>query len=339
MSIQDIIKSKVPDYAEIEVFFFEQCNLRCIHCFQDHESTVGMSKENILAKTNIIEDFFKRTAKTEVVLNIMGGELFQDNLLEEFLPVYSEFIDRIRFLSIQYNKNPKFNFVTNLLVTRHDLFKEWLIQHGLKLSVSYDLTGRFNIKQIEIFKNNIEEYRDQIGLICLVATNPNIQKLLQNGDLYYNYLYENFDCYWDQLTPGPTVPTSLVPSEGQYLTFMKHLIDYYPQCTNLEAFTNKKQSNKMSCPSLNKLLIEADNSTSSCRIQPHKSSYDFISPVSDTNDNIIEKWISDKDCFSCEYFKRCPFSCFVRHDWKRLVRDFDGCIYKETFKYADEKIQ
>ena len=82
MSIQDIIKSKVPDYAEIEVFFFEQCNLRCIHCFQDHESTVGMSKENILAKTDIIEDFFKRTTKTEVVLNIMGGELFQDNLLE-----------------------------------------------------------------------------------------------------------------------------------------------------------------------------------------------------------------------------------------------------------------
>jgi hypothetical protein len=133
------------------------------------------------------------------------------------------------------------------------------------------------------------------------------------------------------------VPTELVPSESQYLTFLKHLVDHYPKCTNLESFVNKKENNKMSCPSLNKLLIEANNSTSSCRIQQHKKSNDFISFVDNTNDAIIEKWIDDKGCLTCEYFQRCPFSCFVRNDWKRLVRDVDGCIYKETFKYVDSK--
>jgi hypothetical protein len=57
---------------------------------------------------------------------------------------------------------------------------------------------------------------------------------------------------------------------------------------------NKKQHNKMSCPSLNKLLIEANNNTSSCRIQQHKKSNDFISFVDNTNDTIIENWIDSK---------------------------------------------
>jgi hypothetical protein len=337
MSIQDLLANKVPDYAEIEIFFFEHCNLKCVHCFQDHDSTLGMSEKDILTKLEIIEDFFKRTPRTSVILNIMGGELFQDHLLDEYLPVYTKFIDGVRQLAITYKKEPKFNFVTNLLTTKHDLFKSWLEHHRLKLSVSYDLSGRFNINQLLQFKHNIEVYREYVGVICLVSTRHNIDLLLQGRDQYYTYLYNNFDCYWDQLTPGPTVPTELVPSESQYLTFLKHLVDHYPKCTNLESFVNKKENNKMSCPSLNKLLIEANNSTSSCRIQQHKKSNDFISFVDNTNDAIIEKWIDDKGCLTCEYFQRCPFSCFVRNDWKRLVRDVDGCIYKETFKYVDSK--
>lgn len=337
MSVQELISSKVPDYAEIEIFFFEHCNLRCVHCFQNHTSTLGMSEKLILDKLSIIEDFFKKSPKVQVTLNIMGGELFQDHLMDEYLPIYTKFINGVLNLSEQYNKIPLFNFVTNLLTTKHDLFSSWLRQHNLKLSVSYDLSGRFNINQLLQFKHNVELYRNFINVICLVATRQNIKLLLEKQDAYYDYLYDNFDCYWDQLTPGPTVPTDLVPSEKQYLDFLLFLVDNYPRCTNLEAFLNKQQHNKMSCPSLNKLLIEADNSTSSCRIQQHKKTNDFISPASDSNDFIIEKWLDDKNCFTCEYFSRCPFSCFVRNDWARLVRDFDGCIYKETFRHVDAK--
>jgi hypothetical protein len=335
--IENILASKVPDYAEIEIFFFEHCNLKCVHCFQDHDATVGMDQQSILSKVSLIEDFFKKTPKRDVTLNIMGGELFQDHLLDEFLPIYSDFITEVNLLSLKYNKIPKFNFVTNLLVTRHDTFIKWLEDHQLKLSVSYDLSGRFNINQLLQFKHNIEIYKEYVGIICLVSTRHNIKLLIEGKDKYFDYLYNNFDCYWDQLTPGPTVPTELVPSESQYLEFLKYLVDNYPKCTNLDAFVNGKAENKMSCPSINKLLIETNNETSSCRIKQHKESNDFISVISFTNDVIIEKWIEDKGCLTCEYFRRCPFSCFVRNDWKRLERDFDGCIYKETFKYIDNK--
>lgn len=337
MSVQQLISSKVPDYAEIEIFFFEHCNLRCIHCFQDHNSALGMSETLIMDKLLIIEQFFAKSPKTQVTLNIMGGELFQDQLMDQYLPIYTKFINGVMELSQAHNKIPRFNFVTNLLTTKHELFTAWLQQHQLMLSVSYDLSGRFNINQLLQFKHNIETYRNFINVICLVATRQNIKLLLDKKDKYYDYLYENFDCYWDQLTPGPTVPTDLVPSEKQYLDFLLFLVDNYAKCTNLEAFVNKQQHNKMSCPSLNKLLIEADNSTSSCRIQQHKKTNDFVSLASDSNDFIIEKWLDDKNCFTCEYFSRCPFSCFVRNDWARLERDFDGCIYKETFRHVDSK--
>lgn len=335
--IENILASKVPDYAEIEIFFFEHCNLKCVHCFQDHDATVGMNEQSILSKVSLIEDFFKKTPKKAVTLNIMGGELFQDHLLDEFLPIYSKFITEVNLLSIKYNKIPKFNFVTNLLITKHNAFIEWLANHQLKLSVSYDLSGRFNINQLLQFKHNIEIYKEYVATICLVSTRHNIKLLIEGKDKYFKYLYNTFNCYWDQLTPGPTVPTELVPSESQYLEFLKYLIDNYPACTNLDAFVNGKSENKMSCPSINKLLIETNNETSSCRIKQHKASNDFISAISFTNDVIIENWIEEKGCLSCEYFRRCPFSCFVRNDWKRLERDFDGCIYKETFKYIDSK--
>lgn len=334
-AIQELLKDKVPDYAEIEIFFFEHCNLRCVHCFQDHESTLGMTRESILGKIDLIDNFITNTPKEYVTLNIMGGELFQDWLFDEFLPVYSEFVYAVNSIAERTNKTVRFNFVTNLLAT-DARFKDWLEQHKLKLSVSYDLSGRFNREQLALFKQNIEVYREYIEIICLVSTKQNINILLEQGDEYYDYLYSNFTCYWDQLTPGPTVPTELVPSESLYLKFMLHLVDHYPKCTNLEAFVNKQQFNKMSCPSMNKLLIEANNNTSSCRIQQHKTSNDFISIVDITNDAIIEKFVDDKGCLTCEYFQRCPFSCFVRNDWKRLVRDFEGCIYKETFRYVDK---
>lgn len=337
--IESVLEEKIPESGEFEIFFFEECNLRCVHCFQDHESKLGQSKEAILSKLQLIKDFFLMNPKKHYIMNIMGGELFQDHLLDEYLPVYTAFIDGVNDLCEEFNKQVKFNFVTNLVFEQTHKVMSWLEQHDLEFSVSYDLTGRFNQSQFELYKKNVEIFKERIQLICLVASRHNMFKLQDDGDKYFEYLYNNFPCYWDQITPGPTVPNILVPSEREMFEFNKFLLDNFPRCTNLEAFTNNKSLNKMSCPSVNKLLIEANNRTSSCRIHQHEASKDFISPITDTNDPIIEKFLADHDCMSCEYYHRCPFSCFVRNDWKRLERDFDGCVYKETFKYADAKSQ
>ena len=164
--IEQLLKNKIPEYAEIEIFFFEHCNLRCVHCFQNHESEIGMNESSIMSKITLIETFFNKTQKEHVTLNIMGGELFQDHIMEKFLPIYSNFIHSVNDLSKKYNKIVKYNFVTNLLTSKKQLFSNWLDYHNLKLSVSYDLSGRFNASQIETFKKNIEIYKDYISIIC-----------------------------------------------------------------------------------------------------------------------------------------------------------------------------
>ena len=335
--LHSIIEDKIPESGELEIFFFEECNLRCVHCFQDHKSKLGQSKENILSKLQIIKDFFLMNPKKHYIMNIMGGELFQDHLLDEYLPIYTAFVDGVNDICEELDKTVTFNFVTNLVFTKTDQVLAWVDKHNLKFSVSYDTTGRFNRSQFALYKENIEIFKEKINIICLVATKNNIFKLMDDGDSYYDYLYNNFICYWDQVTPGPTVPNLLVPSERELYNFNIFLLDNYPKCTNLEAFTNDQTHNKMSCPSINKLLIEANNRTASCRIHQHEEdSKDFITPITpETNDPIIEKFFSDHDCMSCKYYARCPFSCFVRNDWRRLERDFDGCVYRETFKYAD----
>lgn len=333
--VAELLKNKLPDIAEVEIFLFEHCNLRCVHCFQDHEARIGMSEAAILYKAELVGDFLERNKLKQYTLNVMGGELFQDELLDLYLPVYTKFIERVQEFATKTGKTVNFNFVTNLLCTRPE-FMDWLVKHDLKVSTSYDPTGRFNAAQFELFKQNVELYRDRISIVTGVATKQNIDAILK-GDEYFTYLYENFPFYWDQLTPGPTVPKVLMPKQSEFLTFLKHLIDHYPDCLNVIAYTDQKER-AMSCPSMNKLLIEADNHTSGCRIKKHKEqSVIFLTPVKDTNDQLIENFVDKYDCLSCEYFKTCTFSCFVKHDWKQLVEDVDGCVYKLAFQYADQR--
>ena len=79
-TLSHILDSKIPDKGEIAVVFFENCNLQCPMCPQDHSSLIGLSKEEILSKVDIIKNFFSNSFRSSFTLNIMGGELFQDSL-------------------------------------------------------------------------------------------------------------------------------------------------------------------------------------------------------------------------------------------------------------------
>ena len=122
----------------------------------------------------------------------MGGELFQDSLLEKYLPIYSLFIYQVSLLSQEMNKSVDFNFLSNLVFTKTYLVEEWLLKHNLKLSVSYDRHGRFNKTDLLIFKSNIEKLKDVIRNISIVATHDAVKTLMTIGDPYFNYLYKNF---------------------------------------------------------------------------------------------------------------------------------------------------
>ena len=114
MNIYDLIDTKVVRYGEIVVCLFEHCNLKCAFCPQDHNSVLGASRKEIMAKVDPIIDWINNNPRKQAYkIHLMGGELFQDRWIEKgFLDIYDDLI-----LYIDSNTDPDihFNFITNLV--------------------------------------------------------------------------------------------------------------------------------------------------------------------------------------------------------------------------------
>lgn len=331
----EIIKNKIPDYSEIIVNLFDHCNLRCVFCPQDHDDIVGASKKEILSKVGPVLEYIRSNDSNEFHLHMMGGELFQDQFIRDgFLEFYSEFMETLIQL-VPPNKKIIFNYITNLIFEETDKIKHFIKKHNLKVAISYDPVGRFNKEQFLIFKRNVEIFKKDIRMVSCTMTNQSMKKII-SGDEYFNYLYSNFVCDWDYLLPGDDKLKVLMPSELELFKFFKHLIDNYPNCLNVSSFVEKdKLSNRVPCTRGNNLTIFSDNSI------PRGCSGSVIMKNSKTEDlgtsEIVEKFLTKYDCFHCEFYSRCSFTCFISHDYKDMIHDMDECVYKETFKYADSK--
>jgi organic radical activating enzyme len=333
--IYDIIDSKVIKFAELVICLFEHCNLRCVFCPQDHDSVIGASKVEILSKVApIVKWINENNRSTYFKIHIMGGELFQDRWIDKgFIEIYHEFITQIR-QQVPESKTIVFNFVTNLLFENTKPVYQFIDNHDCMLSVSYDPKGRFSKNDFELFKQNVEIFKSKMKLISCVMTSQNIEFIMK-GDDYFTYLYNNFPVDWDSYLPSTKAADYLVPKESRLLEFYKFLVDRYPKCLNILFFTESKTENKMSCTRGNSFTILPDNSN------PAGCSGSVLLTKPKSNDlgsgAILEKFFQKYNCFECEFFKRCPFTCFIKHEFSGAKDDLDVCMYKETFRYVDSK--
>lgn len=337
MELYKLIDRKVIDYAEIIVCLFDHCNLRCVFCPQDHTNTAGASREEILSKVpGIVKWINDNPRSTQFKIHIMGGELFQDEWIDQgFLNIYQEFIDGIR-ARVPQDKNIIPNFVTNLVFDQVNEVKEFLHRNNLQVSISYDPAGRFTKDQLITFKRNVESMKDYISMVSLVLTRQNMDAVTK-GDEYFDYLYQTFVTDWDSLIPAldNTIPEKLMPKESELLAFYKVLVDRYPKCLNITYFTEPATENRMSCTRGNSYTVLYDNSNpagcSGSVLIHGKATEQNWSPI------IVQKFFDQNNCFECEYFNRCSFTCFIKNDYKKLVRDVQGCVFKETYKYVESK--
>ena len=331
----ELIDKKIIDYAELVICLFDHCNLKCVFCSQDHNNTQGASEKEILSKVRGIVEWINNNKRSKYFkLHIMGGELFQDIWIQkQFLSIYQKFIDEIKS-KVDSEKILAFNFITNLVFFETKKVLDFLEKNNLKISVSYDPHGRFTNAQFDIFKNNIEIFKDKIEMISLVMTKQNIEAVIK-GDQYFDYLYDNFRCDWDSFLPSVSVSETLMPKESDLLKFYKHLVDNYPSCLNISYFTEDSRENKMSCTRGNSYTVMYDGTNpvgcSGSVLLRDSSTKNLGSTI------IIQKFFDQYNCFECEYFKKCPFTCFIKNDYNKIVRDVGECVFKETFKYVEIK--
>lgn len=335
MTIYDLIDQKVIDYAEVVVCLFEHCNLTCVFCPQDHDSIAGASREEILSKTDSVAKWINDNKRsTHFKIHTMGGELFQDRWIRSgFLDVYKQFMDDIRS-KVADDKHVEPNFITNLLFDDSAAVDEFLTENNYKISVSYDPKGRFNQQQFDKFKRNVEVLSDHIRMISCVATRQSMQAII-DGDKYFDYLYDKFPCDWDSFLPSVSTSETLMPRESDLLAFNKHLIDHYPECLNVSYFVEETHRNRMSCTRGNSITILPNGS------HPKGCSGSVLLTSPSSNDlgsgAIVEKFLTRYNCFECEFYKKCPFTCFIKNDYSKIVRDVNECVFKESFRYVQSK--
>lgn len=335
--IYDLINQKVINYAELVVILFEHCNLKCVMCPQNHDSLENISREEIMSKVDYISDWINNNKSGFFKLHIMGGEVFEDYFVSRgYLDIYQEFIDTINERIIDKDKQIVHNFVTNLVFTHREEVMEFLVRNRLKISTSYDSSGRFSKADLELYKENIEYFKDRIEMVACVMTAPTMRKVIE-GDEYFDYLYENFTTDFDSLWPTgeDKVNRFLMPKESETLEFYKTLVDKYPRCLNVEHFVTDKPVMKMTCTRGNNTTILQDNTV------PQGCSGTVYLKDGKTkdlaSDKIVTNFFEKYNCFQCEYFRKCPFTCFVKADYKYIEEDLDECVFKMTFDYVKNK--
>lgn len=338
--IRELLGAKAPDRSEIEISFFQLCNLRCSFCWQDHDDAAGI--DTIPSKADVVNKYISECdhLKDRIEIVMTGGELFQDGV--DYFQDYYEFISRVHltWASLDPSKTISFMMISNLSFNYDTAQKLQSFMRRLdSISVKYQLATSWDPSGRPIgqaFRDNLDLFADRIAGITMVLTKPSIDSLLA-GNSYFDLLYSRFEMDFDYYVPT-AVSKGLMPSDVDLVKIFKLFVDKYSHIPRIRSWI-KQPINVISCGSLNKITILPDGSLVACRQVNYKPS-DFNTEIApNSNANIIQSYIKNNECLSCPYFARCTMSCFVMNDHKDWLgkRQMDHCLYKDVFKYIDEK--
>ena len=336
-----ILESKRPSIGEIELTLFENCNIECDFCFHDVKSTVGLSRGEMFSKLTLIDQFMEERRGTVdlIQVNIVGGELFQDRWIGSLCNDYYDLALGIKDLATRYGFDLRIVWVSNFLFTKRAVVRNLILnlrqEHiDTHLIVSYDFEGRPMSKR---YRDNIYWFGPQyIGSVNLVGTVDSINAFMRNDDDYFKWLYENFNVYFDDFIPDKG-SDDLVPPDSLIYEWYKFIADNYPRIQPV-ADLIKKEFNEMHCLSLTKLTIFPDNRTSNCRWHRYDQG-DFCTELNlHDNTGMMQNYLDEMGCVSCDYFNRCGFRCFTQWDWRNRKADMTGCPMKAFFNYITKGV-
>lgn len=341
--IKEILWDKRPNIVEIELTLFENCDVNCSFCGHTKDAIVGMKLEEMLAKLPLVDEFLDTIDRDikMVNLHLLGGELFQDRLITEEHNILNDYKILLRGYADICSKRslePRIIFVTNNLTGKPNKVIEFLeeVKKFAKVSliISYDLTGRPITAQ---YKKNIDNFKEYISNVNMVATKTTIQKLMNGGTELFQYLYCNFPIYMDDFLPDKT-SEHLIPSDAELLEFMKYCLDKFPNimpyCESVRAIKgNTKDIVAISGSTFNKCTI-IPNGTKTNYVWDRHNEDSFRYPLDySDNTNMLFNFVMESGCLSCQYYESCHFRCPVLWSWENRER-MDTCVNKAFFDFV-----
>lgn len=338
--INDIaLRQKRDKQQEYTVHLFEYCNLSCSFCWQDHNKVQGI--DTVLEKLAPIEQFLQAEKNKRVVFNIMGGEIFADQIYDETLnDTYILLAKGIVNLGKKYNIEVGINWVTNLVTDKISQIERLLVEtrrFDIKSSLvtSYDPAGRFNRNTFPIFKKNLYYFKNDVEGIGLLLTKPNIRYWLKMKESFLNEIYrDGFYLYADYYMPDESAKMQ-APADTDLYSIFRHFIDNFPNIDPIRSWI-ENEFNYITCRTSKLILQDGTMCLCGNLVQEPKDKVMYVSFIQKADNSAIENRFLEKyNCLSCEYFKRCGLGCFMQHDYK-FRDELDECVYKLTHRYIDD---
>lgn len=333
-----VLREKRDPEQEYVIHLFEHCNLRCSFCWQGQSSRQGLTQ--IREKIVVMDRLLKDEPQEQVVVNIMGGEVFAPDILTPtLLEDYKALVTGLGESAQRHGKQLQLNWLSNLVTDKHAEI-EALLTHATNvgvdsaLSTSYDPRGRFTREQFAIFKDNVARYQTQLKGISVVLSRSNLRYLLSGKDRYFDKLYATgIPIYFDYHMPDRLAADT--PSDREIYEFFCYLIAHYPKTTPVAQWLTKRPS-YLTCRST-KMVLE-DGSVGRCGIliRPEVAAMIFHTPIAADNNRVIENaWLDKHQCLSCEYFSRCSLGCFM-NDSYRFKEEMGECPFKAIHRHIDQ---
>lgn len=327
----DIIskQDKRSQDGEIIVTLFEYCNLSCKFCNQDHNSLKGI--DTILDKIEIVKQVVQKTPKDHYSVHFMGGEVFADELPDSVYDDYAKLCSELRKWASEEDIDLEICFTTNMVFNKTERLDDFLLNSNPTLLTSFDPAARFNKETFEVFKTNVEKYKDFLKSVNVIMTRPTINKFIMGDIEFFDYLYDNFDIYFDYYTPEKNMKL-FIPNDVELRDFMIYMLKNYPKALPFADYTNKIKK-QMTC--MDTITVMPDNSFGTCTILLG----DF-KDVKATKLEMEHEWFEQYNCLECPHFQYCSMGCFLSNHMQSF-RTQETCWLSEVYDvvHSDTSIQ
>lgn len=346
---RDLLLRKNNYELDIEIHLFENCNLQCAFCCQDHNDK-GWNQKLIDKKLQVAFNFIDKNKhkKRPFTICLMGGELFQDNFTIELYDKYVWFYKQL-YTKIKESGCDIVPYITTNMIfesyTREKI--DYLINElaknniDLRFRTSFDFIGRTWSPQQKVnFEKNIFYYKNRLQGTATVLHKQNIDFMLSGKkDDLFERIYKNFTVSFEFYMPDKRAPHIYLPSDEDLRKGLLHIARNYPKSEPIVSWLNE-DFNTIHCCSEGRIIIPVDGVVSNCLYldyDPDKTNAD-LSIDHSTVENMAERWFNDQGCLSCKHFDRCGWYCWPAVEWKTREKN-STCFLEEFFNEILEEVK
>ena len=330
-----------------------RCNLRCKFCFETKSGGIREDSQFSIPfirslpseiKTTILPTMHKYDIRY-FNMNIMGGELFSDDIPDEIFKEYETFCkELIRLFEVE-DIQVKFTAVSNGIYENYNRITDLLQKFNMRIILSYDPVDRFSCdRQKEMWFNTYHTFRN-CGIKTLVSTllTKRIMHEYMYGAPFFEYIEK--DVFIDTNIYVPRLDyQEYLPSDDDIYNFYKWCIDtgHFNVETLFNLLQNRLQkiSATEHCFCKYSTMFTEDFVTKNCvlkysNISPEEFYPKFIKRPTEENCNDChrELGLQKRGCYCCEHYEYCPKMC-----WSAIIGNMvsisNRCPYARIYEYA-----